>query len=213
MEKRRYIGVACTIISEIFGMAYLITNFISLPFDADSAALLTKTCLQLILVVFMLIGFFANRTRLLFGTVLVSMVYNGLSYFMGDVEDTYPMDTLFARYGWGDATYMMVYAAVDFVWIIGVILVFAATFAKATRKLIDSSIIIFFSLGTVLLLNIIFAAVGMAQDASSDASGIIGCIGDGFTLYAYALALGFAFNKEKAVVDDGISPNGPSDLV
>jgi hypothetical protein len=73
MEKQRYIGAVCAIISEIFGMAYLITGFVSSSYNADMAVLTGTTLFQLLLVVLMLVGFFGNKTRLLFGSVLISM--------------------------------------------------------------------------------------------------------------------------------------------
>jgi hypothetical protein len=212
MEKQRSFGVACAIISEIFGIAYLITGIILGGFTADMAVSTAQTLIQLLLVIFMLIGFFAGKKRLLFGTAMVSMVFNGFNYLLDDVKETFPMDQLFQSFGWGEAGYLLVYYGVDLLWIVGIILVFAATFGKQGHYLVKPGIILFFVCGGVLLVNLVFAGIAMSQSTAADPSGILSCLGDAFALFLYALAIGYCFSEEQRSADQDLAEDEPDAL-
>jgi hypothetical protein len=123
-----------------------------------------------------------------------------------------PFDTFFTDHPWAEGTNMLIYFAVDLLWAVAVIFVFAATFAKAKRLGFQPSVVLFFALGGLLLINSIFGFIGGSQSTSGDPASGIGCLGDGFTLFEYALGLQFCFKEEPAVVDAGILPDGPSPL-
>lgn len=212
MDKIRYFGVACAIVAEMFGVAYLIDSIVFSGFNGAAAALVASTLLQLALVIAMLVGFFGNRKRLLFGALMVSMAYNGFDYLMGDIESCFPFDTFFKDHPWAEATNMLIYCIVDFLWAIAVIFVFATTFARAKRLGITPSVILFFVLGGLLIVNSIFGFIAGTENGSGDPVSGLGCLGDGFTLFEYALGLQYCFIEEAAVADVGILPDGPSPL-
>jgi len=212
MEKQRYIGVACAIVSEIFDIAYLINGIIVGGFNADMAVSTAQTLIQLILVVFMLIGFFAGRKHLLFGTVMVSMAYNGISFLLDDVAETFPMDQLFTNYNWAEGTYRLVYYGVDLLWVLGIILVFAATFGKQGHYLVKPGIVFFFVCGSALLVNVVFSALSMGLSSSSDPSGILSCLGDAFALFEYALAMGYCFPEGQTPAKGEFAPDAGDEI-
>jgi hypothetical protein len=79
--------------------------------------------------------------------------------------------------------------------------------------LIRPAVIIFFSIGSLLLINIIFVAIAMKQTNSTDFLDLLSCIGDGFTLFAYALAIACSLQEEKNVVDASISEEKPGETL
>jgi hypothetical protein len=213
MEKQRTLGIACAIISEIFGIAYLLDGIIIGGFNTDMAVSTAQTMIQLTLVVFMLIGFFTVKKRLLFGAAMVSMVFNGFNYLLDDVAQTFPFDKLFVNNLWPDATYILIYFVVDIAWVVGIVLVFAATFGKRGHQLVKPGVILFFCCGSLLLVNLIFAGISLSMNNSDNPSGILSCFGDAFALYEYALAIGYCFDEEKATADQDLAEDEPDALL
>jgi hypothetical protein len=206
MDKTRYFGAGCAIIAEMFGVAYLIDSIVVSNVTGATASLVASTLIQVALVIAMLMGFFSERKRLLFGALMISMAYNGIAYFLNDIEVCFPFDRILVDHSWAEATDMLIYFAVDFLWAVAVIFVFFATFAKAKRLGFTPSIVLFFILGGVLLVNSVFGFIASAQSSTADPTVGIGCLGDGFTLFEYALGLMYCFNDKNAVADAGVLP-------
>jgi hypothetical protein len=151
----------------------------------------------------MLFGFFGEKKQLLFGALLISMAYNGFAYLLNDIDVCFPFDTITSSHPWPQATNMLIYFIVDFLWAVAVIFVFFSAFAKAKRLGFMPSIVLFFALGGVLLVNSIFGFIAAASFNGDSATGI-GCLGDGFTLFEYALGLLYCFKGKDALEYSGV---------
>lgn len=187
-------GTAFAILSEAFGLAYLIwTLTTSTPFDGSSMAAVTTNLVQLGLIIAIVVGFFDNRKSLLFGAALVSMSYNGISYLVDDSDVLYPFDTLFTSRATSVALAQLFYAIADLLWVIALLFIVIGLFGKRNQhKLMVFAEWLFLVASVLLMTAMICYAVSTKTDPSY-APEILGSFGDCFALLAYVEVLRLVF--------------------
>lgn len=194
IRRRQIMGTVFGVLSQAFGVAYLLYTIVAGGFSADSAGQIVATLIQISLIIGMIFGFFDNKKNLLFGAALLSMCYNGINYLVDDFVTVHPIDTFPQSNPWPYVAGSFVYFVIDAAWVAATILCFLAAFGLTKKPLLKPAWIIFLLGGIGLLLNSIFYMIDVGMGSATSASSsemIIGSLGDGFALLAYATALHF----------------------
>lgn len=200
-KTRQIMGAIASILSQVFGVGYLLWSIIGGGYTPEAASQVVNNIIQLALMLAIVIGFFDDRKRLLFGAVFVSMSYNGIAYLVDDFATLHPIDQFFTNNTWPYATASMIYFVVDVFWVFSIALVLFGVFDKRGIIIMRIAAAIFWAGSIALMLGSIFYGIDAVSSPSS-ALEIVGCLGDSFALLSYALALLFIFVRMPGEADE-----------